>query len=114
MKLRKYNTLSNDVFTVTLITEDWSQADTELMIKFGEPEIDLGGSFTSPTFTLPSNLVKIKSESPFVQAFDYRDSTAAEARANKWAADITTRITSAVATLRGQTDTFTGESVTNI
>lgn len=115
MKLRKFNTLNNDVFTVTLVTEDWSQADVDLMVKFGEPEIDLGGTFTgTPSYTLPNNLVRIKSESPFTQSFDYRDAATAEAKALLWASTLTTRITSAVGTLRGQTDTFTGESVTNI
>jgi len=115
VKLRKFNTLSNDIFTVTLITEDWSQLDTQLMVKFGEPEINLGGPFVGPPeYDLDDNLVKIMSESPFVQSFDFRDHADAEDRANVWAAALTVRITAAIGTLRGQTDTFTGETVTTI
>ena len=117
MKLRQFKILNNDIYTVTLRTEDWSEADKVLMTKFGEPEIDLGGSFTVPTFTLDANLVRILSESPFVESFDSRDDAVAGdalAKANRWATDITTRITSAMGVLRAEADTFSGESVTTI
>ena len=116
MKLRQFTALNNDVFTVTLITEDWSQNDVQLMEKFGEPQIDLGGTFTgTPSYTLPTNLKNIMTESPFVQGFDYRDfTTTTQARAALWATTMTTRIQAAVSTLRGNTDTFTGESVTTV
>jgi hypothetical protein len=39
---------------------------------------------TEPVFTLPDNLELIKSDSPFSQGFDERDSDDAEERANLW------------------------------
>jgi hypothetical protein len=80
MKIRTFNKIDNDVFQVIKHTEDFSEGDMDLMIKFGEPEIDLGGTFTAnPDFTLPNNLAKLKSESPFTQNFDSRDIDAAQA-----------------------------------
>ena len=102
MKLRKYYILDNDIYTVRMNTEDWSQRDQELMVNFGEPEIDLGGDFldlstSTPTivFTLPHRLVRIMTDSPFSQGFDERDyptTPTAEERANLWADTISDRV----------------------
>lgn len=74
MKIRKFYTVDNGVYKAALRTEDWSQADLQLIRKFGEPEIDLGGSFSgSPNFSLSSNLAGILTGIPFTQSFDTRD-----------------------------------------
>ena len=71
MKIRTFYKLENDVYKVSINTEDWSERDVQLMEKFGEPEINLGGEFgDSPIFELDDNLVRIKSDSPFPVAFD--------------------------------------------
>jgi hypothetical protein len=115
VKVRQFNEVSNDVFKVILNTEDWSEADQALMEKFGEPEIDVGGIFTGPPgYSMPSDLVKLASESPFVAGFDLRDFANAQARATVWGTAITLRISTAITTLRSQTDTFTKELVTVI
>lgn len=114
MKLRTFKSLKDDVYKVTIYTEDWSTNDINLMLKFGEPEIDLGGEFEEPDFTLNTNLVRIKTESPFNVSFDARDYEDAEERADLWATTISERITTAVTTLRAQSDTFTSETVENI
>jgi hypothetical protein len=115
MKLRQFYTLTDDVYNVVLRTEDWSQRDLDLMAKYGEPEVDLGGSFTGPpAFTLPSNLVKVMSDSPFTQSFDSRDYANAEDRANVWATAVIGRITDAMTTLRANDDEFTREEVQNV
>jgi len=114
MNLRVFYTVSNDIYTVAIHTEDWSEGDVRLMVKFGEPEVDLGGDFTVPTFSLDNNLVKIKSESPFTYSFDMRDYADSDDRAESWATEIKTRITSAVTTLRTLADAFTREEVTNV
>ena len=113
MKIRTFYMLSNDVYRVSIYTEDWSEGDRELMQKYGEPQIDLGGTFTgtTPHFTLPSVLKNIMSESPFGHGFDYRDTTDAKNQANAWAAEIANRITDAVDTLRNNTDSYTKEEV---
>jgi len=114
MKIRKFFSVNNDVYKVSLTTEDWSENDLNLMARFGEPEVDVGGSFTTPTFTLPSNLVKVKSEVPITQTFDVRDYANAEARADKWEETISARINAAVVALRTETDDFTREEVENV
>ena len=116
MKLRLFFTLIDDVYKVTMRTEDWSQLDQELMAKYAEPEIDLGGSFTGPpAYTLPNNLVRIMTESPFSQSFDEADYPAeAELMADEWADTITTRLNAAIVALRANTDDYTREEVETI
>lgn len=119
MKIRTFYRLSNDVYSVTIYTEDWSQGDTKLMDEFGEPQIDLGGDFgTGPgAFTLPNRLVSILTNSPFTQSFDARDYLAtptAPDAAEAWATEIATRLTAAVTTLRGNVDDFSSETVETV
>lgn len=117
MKIRSFYTLQNGVYKAALNTEDWSEGDTKLMQKFGEPEIDKGGDFTIPPdteFTLPEELVRIASDSPITQSFDSRDSADAEEMAIAWGAEIIVRITAAVTALRAMTDDYTREEVTNV
>lgn len=114
MKARTFKTLTDSVFSVSLYTEDWSQNDLDLMEKYSEPEIDLGGIFETPDFTLPGQLVRIKSDAPFHMSFDKNDFADAEERAGRWATDILARLASAIADLRTQSDTFTDESVVTI
>jgi hypothetical protein len=74
VKIRTHNTIENGKYRVTKLTEDFSEADVEGMEEFGEPEIDLGGSFgTDPVFELSTNLEKVKTGSPFTYRFDTRD-----------------------------------------
>ena len=119
MKLRKFFVLDANVFRVVMQSEEWSERDRELMDKFGEPEINTGGSFTGPpTFSLPSSLRDLMTETsairPLTKAFDMDDFGDAKARATVWAAEMTTRITSAIVALRANDDDYSGEEVTNI
>lgn len=115
MKIRIFSTVDNDVYKVTMYTEDWSEGDLKLMQLFAEPEIDLGGSFTGPpAYELPSELVRIKTGSPFSQSFDARDHADADERAVVWDEAIQAKIQAAVAALRALQDTFTGEEVVNV
>ena len=115
MQIRRFYTLTDGVYKVSIRTEQWSQLDQQLMAKYGEPEIDLGGSFTGPpAFDLSSNLVKIMSESPFTQSFDSADYADAEDRANVWAAAISSRLDTAVTDLRTNDDDFTREEVETV
>lgn len=66
---------------------------------------------TEPVFTLPDNLELIKSDSPFSQGFDERDSDDAEERANLWATQVTQKLKDAITALRALDNTFTGENV---
>lgn len=122
MKIREFRVLEDNVYRVSLQTEDWSERDTRLMEKYGEPEIDIGGTFpddgsgsgSGVTFTLDSKLYGVKTGSPFTYGFDARDYDDAEARALLWATTIISRITDAMTTLRANDDGFMGEEVVNV
>lgn len=121
MKIRTFKKLENDVYRVSVYTEDWSEGDTLLMQKFGEPEIDIGGHFGgSPLlFTLDHDLKRIKTDSPFAAAFDSRDydpayPNTARDYANVWASELADRIVAAVTALRVSVDGFTTEVVEEI
>ena len=45
MKIRIFTSLKNGVYHARIHTEDWSENDRELMKKYSEPEINLGGYF---------------------------------------------------------------------
>ena len=116
MKIRTFFTLDSNVYRAALHTEDWSQRDVQLMERLGEPEINLGGAFYdgAAMFELPDTFVRIKSESPMVQGFDSRDFADADDRANVWAAEIRTRISSAIVALRALDTTFEREEVATV
>lgn len=119
MKIRTFFTLENKVYRAVVHTEDWSERDIQLMEKYGEPEIDVGGTFGAYAlaFTLANDLRKIHSESPFSQGFDTRDFDSAEDaedRVNTWADEIRERISAAVATLRQLNDEYGREEVLTI
>jgi hypothetical protein len=103
MKIRTYKRLESGVYRVSIQTEDWSELDSGLMIKFGEPEIDLGGNITdggSIDFDLDTSY-----------SDDYAD---AQDRAETWQDTIETRIQAAVTTLRSSSDGFSGEEITEL
>lgn len=123
MKIRIFKKLVDNVFNIRIQTEDWSEEDKLRMVKLGEPEIDLGGSFTfntsssedSSTVVLDSIYARILSESPFTHKFDTRDyKTFEDTRvlANVWATAIENRIIEAVTALRAKDITFTTEEIT--
>ncbi len=115
MQLRKFFSVQDGVYKVVLRTETFSELDQQLMAKYGEPEIDLGGSFTGPpAYDLSSDLRRLRSESPFTMKFDIDDYVDADDRATVWATEMSTRITAAMATLRANSDTFTDEQVETI
>lgn len=118
MNIRTFKKLEDGVYIVTIFTESWSEGDKALMVKYGEPSINLGGDIDSLPgelfFELPDHYAKIMHESPFTQRFDSKDFQDADARAEAWKTDVQTKIADAVAALRALADTFTGEEVTTI
>jgi len=117
MRVKTVKTIIGDVYNVSIETGEWSQGDVDLMTRFGEPSLDLGGTFTTASlvdFSLAAELRKLKNESPFTQGFDVDDNADAEERANAWATEIASRISTAVLALRANTDEFTGEAVVTI
>lgn len=83
MKIRIIKKLVDSVFNVRIQTEDWSEHDRMLMVKHGEPEINLGGTFRAEPdtcseesqfdFILDDVYARVMTESPFTQKFDTRD-----------------------------------------
>jgi len=118
MKARTFKSIEDGVYKVSIYTEDWSENDIGLMIKYDEPEINLGGSFSGAiSYTLPDQYARIRNESPFTVSFDSRDddpgtpTDTAEVRADIWATAILSRLETEITTLRSHTDDFTSESV---
>jgi hypothetical protein len=120
LKIRRF--IDNDVFKITfsLDSEKLPESDKELLRKFGEPSIDIGGTYTpdvGDAYTLPVKYIRIKSDLPYTQEFDskseaYKDDT--EAKALKFQETFITNYSEAFDTLRAKSDTFTGEQVENI
>lgn len=77
------------------ITENERRALQQL----GEPLVECGGDFTSPTFTLPSNQLRFPSQFPVKQIFDRStNAVTADSQANRWRLTILQRIQTAMAT----------------
>ena len=127
MKIRIFKKLQNGVFDVRIQTEDWSENDKNLMVRYGEPEISLGGTFVpeaSPSdsssreeLEFPTVYARVMTESPFTQKFDARDCgsvSAARSVAQQWASLIEERIAEVVSELRSKNDSFTTEEITEI
>ena len=120
--LRVYQTIDNDIWSLTFVNdpEYLSDGDKRLMKKFGEPQIDIGGTFlanTENTFTLPSRNVKVRADFPLTVTFDSRDAdfeTSTKDKVEAYRDEIVTRFTSAIQALRAIEDTFTGERTYNI
>ena len=134
MKIRIFKRMVDGVFEVRVQTEDWSEGDKGLMVKYGEPEINLGGMFSYVPYEEPSGsssssgsssgpeeeltiddyYVRIMTESPFVHKFDSRDlhnMETAQAVAAMWSDTIERRIVNAVKELREKGTFFTTEEI---
>lgn len=120
--LRVYQAIDNDVWKLTFVNDPiyLSDGDKNLMRKFGEPEIDMGGTFlaeTANTYVLPSVKAKVRADFPFTQTFDSRDtdfSTATLTKVEAYRDEIVDRFTTAMTTLRTTADAFTGEQTYNV
>ena len=134
MKLRVFQRLIDNRFEVRVETEDWSAGDVELMGKFGEPEIDVGGTVTylysgsssssgssgsgsSRQKTFDTQYVRIMTRFPYVRTFDGRDYDSLEEAkivGVAWKELAANRIEAAVKTLRSQDLAFQTEEVTEL
>lgn len=128
--LKTKRAIDNDVFKVTfsLDVARLPERDKELLSKFGEPKINIGGVYLSGTpneFSFPDKYIRIKSDLPFTQEFDAKsdaiyDTSPTTAQANTQAKAVafqnsfTQAYTAAFTSLRSYNDTFTSEYITNI
>jgi hypothetical protein len=126
LKIKRY--IENEVWKIvfSLDVSSLSENDKELIRKFGEPEVNIGGTYLAETpdeYTLPDKYLRVRTDLPFVQEFDakslIRDNqaaaqTAAQTQAIAFQTAFVSNYEGAFTTLRTTADTFTGEYVENI
>jgi hypothetical protein len=123
--LRIKRFIDNDVWKINFALDLTSlpESDKDLMRKFGEPEINVGGTITyvisevESTYTLPDKYIKIKSGLPYTQEFDSKSPDFLEAvqvKALAYEEEFISRYSAAFEDLRTNADSFTGERVQNI
>jgi len=119
---RVFQSINNDVWALQFVNDPayLTEGDKKAMRQFGEPEVELGGTFLADTeneFVLPTKKAKVRADFPYTQYFDARDAAFEDATQTKVEAyrdAIMTRITTAFTDLREMADTFTGERTYNI
>jgi hypothetical protein len=120
--LKIKRTIDNDVFKITFSLDISSlpESDKELLRKFGEPTIDIGGTYepsVGEDYTLPTKYIRIKSDLPHTQEFDGKSAEYAEntkEKALKFQEVFISNYNDAFIALRAKADTFTGEQIENI
>lgn len=121
-KIRTYQLVENNLYVINFVNDlaALSKSDRDLVDKFGEPEINLGGSFTTDAleWELPNEYVKLVSGFPVRREFDLTASPFADedglAMLVTYRTTILSRIEDAFTALRANGDDFTDEFVTTI
>jgi hypothetical protein len=121
MKLRILQSVENlnYIFVFSIDTDSLSADDLLRIKKFGAPSINFGGSFDDGdglTFTLPDQYQDLPSGFPIRKSFSLSDpfDTDSLAKFELYRTTIQSRVTTAITDLRGLSDSFTGEFITNI
>lgn len=123
MKKRVFLSMDDAVFRVLISTEDWSEGDLDLMVQYGEPELNVGGEVTylyneeSKSKVFGDEYVRILHGFPYSRGFDSRDyDGVAEARAvgNAWKEMVLDRINASVRALRENNEQLPTEEVSEI
>jgi len=126
LKIKRY--IENDVWKLmfSLDAVSLSENDKELIRKFGEPEINIGGTYLTgdpEEYTLQDKYLRVRTDLPYIQEFDAKSldfpgqaaaQLAAQAQALAFQTSFVTNYEAAFITLRATGDTFTGEYVENI
>jgi hypothetical protein len=115
MQLRIINSIVDESYQVRMVLKDFSAADLERAAKFGNPTVELGGSFDdTATYDLPAREVELREGSELFQEFDLNDHVDAKARANTWSAEIQTRLDAALTAWRALDDDFTSDTTVEV
>lgn len=121
--LKIKRTIENDIFKInfSLDIPSLAEADKELIRKFGEPSINIGGVYLADTeneYTLPDKYIRIRTDLPYTQEFDAKSNelgfVSSKAQAMAFEESFVIKFEDAFTTLRSNTDTFTGERIVNI
>lgn len=123
MKKRVLRDMDNGVYRIILLTEDWSEGDRELMARFGEPEINVGGEVNyiidgeTKTRTLGDEYVRLLRGFPYQRGFDARDYASVEEAVSlgvAWKEMVLSRIDAAILRLRDKAAPLPTEEVSEI
>lgn len=123
MKKRVLRDMDNGVYRIILINEDWSEGDRDLMARFGEPEINVGGEVSyiidgeTKTRTLGDEYVRLLRGFPYQRGFDARDYASVEeavALGVAWKEMVLSRIDAAIMALRTKSAPLPTEEVSEI
>lgn len=126
LKIKRY--IENEVWKIvfSLDVASLSENDKQLISKFGEPEINIGGTYLASTpdeYILQDKYLRVRTDLPFVQEFDAKSLTrdnqaaaqvSAQAQAVAFQTAFVANYEDAFNTLRTTADTFSGEYVENI
>lgn len=123
MKIRTFMTMDDSVYRIVLMTEDWSQGDLELMVQYGEPEVDAGGEVSylydgeQKTKTFGYEYLRLVHGFPYARGFDSRDYDSVEEAVsigNAWKDKLCGEIREAVIGLRAKAAPLPTEEVTEL
>jgi hypothetical protein len=122
VQLKTKRFIENDVWKLnfTLDTANLPESDKELIRKFGEPQINVGGTFLAggaDEYILPDKYIRVRTDLPYTQEFDSKSvgfDTNTEAKALAFQIFFENAYEQAFTTLRESVDTFTGEYIKNI
>jgi hypothetical protein len=120
--IRIYSTIENDLWKLTFVNDPVAlgEDDKKRMRMYGEPEINLGGTFLASTqneFVLPSKMAKIRSDFPYTAEFDSTAvpfDTNTQTKVEAYRTAILARFDTAFTALRAITNTFVTEVTHNI
>ena len=120
--LKIKRSIENDIWKINFSLDAVTLPESykELMRKFGEPTINIGGTFLSGSpdqYVLPDKYIRIRSDLPFTQDFDSKSTdfeTNTQTKALAFQDTFVSNFTDAIETLRANADTFTGEYLENI
>lgn len=126
MKIRTFIDIVNRVYQVEIHVTDVSEYEKELIANFGEPEVNVGGSFvgsitapggeipTEVEFAIPDRYLRVINDFPYKQVFDLRDDENASLQAKIYADEIVARLASAKVQLLENASPYEGEYVINL
>ena len=120
--LQVNRSINNEVWQITfsLDSANLSESDKQLIAKFGEPTINIGGNFlinTADTYSLPDKYIRIRTDLPFTQEFDSTTApfnTNTQVKAQTFQDAFVASYGAALTTLRATPDTFTGQYLFNL
>lgn len=106
---RVSQTVQGDLYIFKFYWELWNPNDLLLLDKFGEPLVNVGGTFGTDgnAFTLADEFVKLKSGFPYTRTFNSADTpfnTAASVKAQSYREGVKDNVADAITALRAEAD----------